>query len=107
MNRGDVWDADIAGGRRPVVIVTRDVVIPLLTRVTVAPVTNTVRGIPSEVPLGREEGLEGDRVANCDNLATIPKHSLRRRRGDLGPESLEKLSRALSVAFEITHVSEA
>lgn len=103
MNRGDVWDADLAGGRRPVVIVTRDVVIPLLTRVTVAPVTNTVRGIPSEVPLGPGEALERDCVANCDNLATIPKDSLRRRRGELGPESLQELSRALSVALEISH----
>lgn len=103
MNRGDVWDADLAGGRRPVVIVTRDVVIPLLARVTVAPVTNTVRGIPSEVPLGRGEGLGRDCVANCDNLATIPKDSLRSRRGELGPASLQELGRALSVALEISH----
>lgn len=56
---GSVWQADLGGGngRRPVIAVTRDVAIPYLTNVTVVPVTSTVRGIPTEVPLGTEEGL--------------------------------------------------
>jgi mRNA interferase MazF len=61
-----VWWADLEKVR-PVVILTRARVAARLTRVLVAPVTSTVRGIPTEVPLGAAEGVEPGSVANLDN----------------------------------------
>jgi len=83
------------------VIVTRDVAIPLLANITVAAVTGTVRGLPTEVPLGREHGLARECVVNCDNLFTIPKSVLGRRRGELDPESLAHLRTALLIALDL------
>ncbi len=102
MNRGDVYDVDaIPGGPHPVVIATRDVAIPVLSNVTVAMVTRTVRGIRTEVPLGPDQGLDTDCVVNCDNLFTVPKRSLGRRRGTLGPDRLRLFNDALRVALEL------
>ena len=63
-------------GRRPVCIVTRDAAIGVLTNLTVAPITSTIRGILSEVPVGALEGLPENSVIACDNLLTIPKATL-------------------------------
>jgi mRNA interferase MazF len=83
------------------VIVTRDVAIPFLANITVAGVTGTVRGLPTEVPVGKGQGLEGDCVVNCDNLFTIPKSAIGRRRGELDPESLARLREALLIALDL------
>jgi mRNA interferase MazF len=83
------------------VIVTRDGAIPVLANVTVAAVTATIRDLPTEVPLGEDDGLARDSVVNCDNLFTVPKSSLGRRRGILGPESLERLRRGLLIALDL------
>ncbi len=80
-------------------IVTRDHAIPLLANVTVATITSTVRGLVTEVPVGKEHGLTRECVINCDNLFTIPKSALGRRRGELDPESLERLRSALTIAL--------
>ena len=83
------------------VIVTRDRAIPVLANVTVAAVTGTMRGLPTEVPLGPTHGLARECVANCDNLFTIPKRSLADRRGELDAEALERLSAALRIALDL------
>lgn len=83
------------------VIVTRDVAIPYLASVVVALVTSTVRGIPAEVPLGPADGLDYDCVINCDNLFTVPKRELRRRRGTLGPAAIDQLADALRIALDL------
>lgn len=101
MNRGDVYDVEVPGGPHPAVIVTRDRAIPVLRNVCVAVVTSTLRDIPTEVPLGREHGLSHDCAANCDNLFTIPKDSLARRRGRLGIEEVERLNEALAIALDL------
>lgn len=103
LHRGSVWIAELPEpiGRRPVVILTRDVAIPHLTNVTVSLVTRTVRGVPSEVPLGPEEGLHHECVANCDNIHTVPQRWLARRVGSLGPEKLQGLRRAVQVALDV------
>jgi mRNA interferase MazF len=101
LNRGEVRDADLPSGRRPVVILTRARAIPLLTNVTVATVTGTVRGLPTEVPVGPEHGLARDSVINCDNLFTMPKRLIGRLRGDLDPVALNRLREALRIALEI------
>jgi mRNA interferase MazF len=72
MSRGDVCWADLpVDGRRPVVVITRDEAIPRLTRVLVAPVTRTIRGIDGEVVLGPEDGLGKESVANLYNVQVI------------------------------------
>lgn len=82
-------------------MITRDRAIPLLANVTVVGITGTIRGLPTEVPLGPEHGLARQCVANCDNLFTIPKRALGRRRGELDPESLARLRTALRIALEL------
>jgi len=72
-----------------------------LANVTVAAVTGTIRGLPTEVALGREHGLAWECVANCDNLFTIPKQALRRRRGELDPDSVARLRTALMIALDL------
>jgi mRNA interferase MazF len=102
VNRGDVYDVESPGGRHPAVIVTRDRAIPHLRNVCVVAVTSTVRDLPTEVPLGREQGLARACVANCDNLFAVPKGALSRRRGALGPEELFRLNAALRIALDLT-----
>jgi mRNA interferase MazF len=101
VNRGDVYDADLPGGRRPVVILTRNWAIPVLTSVTLAGITSRIRGLPTEVPVGQNHGLDGESVVNCDTIFTAPKSSLRRRRGELDPESLDRLRSALLLALDL------
>jgi len=57
---------------RPVLILTREVVRPYLSRVTVAPITSTIRGLSTEVPVGSANGLDQDGVVSCDNIITVP-----------------------------------
>lgn len=77
--QGEIWWAETEHKRRPVLVVTRSEAIPVLTTVVVAPVTRTVRGIPTEIPLGQADGLHRDCAANFDNLQPIPKVLLAER----------------------------
>ena len=70
--------------RRPVLVVSRDEVIPVLNNVVVAPVTSTIRDIPTCVPVGPGEGIDRSSVAAFDNLAAMPKSVLTQRLGQLG-----------------------
>lgn len=100
VNRGDVFDVDLpALGPHPAVVVTRQEAIPVRTNVTVVLVTSSILEHPSEVPLNSEVGLEHASVANCDELYTIPKRALGRRRGELRFEELRALDRALSISL--------
>ncbi len=81
--QGDVWWAEAEDRRRPVLVCTRSEVIPVLRTVVVAPVTRTVRGIPSELSLGREEGLGVECAASFDGLQTVPRTALTQRIGAL------------------------
>jgi mRNA interferase MazF len=95
-----VWDAELPGaGSHPVVILTRDVAIPHLSGIACAIVTSTIRGLPSEVQVGAESGLDHDSVVNCDNTYTLRRQRLTRQRRALGPELIRRLNTALSVAF--------
>jgi mRNA interferase MazF len=104
VQRGEIYLVTLPEpvGHRPVLLVTRTPAIAVRTAVTVAPVTRTVRGIASEVPLGRSHGLRARSVANCDSLQTIPKDLLRRRPlGRLTAGELPALDRALRFALGI------
>jgi len=78
MNQGDVyWYTFRAPDkRRPVLILTRNSAISFLTGMTIAPITSTIRGIPSEVVLTVTDGLFNDCAANCDNIQTVQKANL-------------------------------
>lgn len=86
---------------RPVLILTRGVVRPHLNRVTVAPITSTVRGLSTEVPVGAANGLDHDSVVSCDNLVTVPVSTLGRHLGYLLPSQEPDLSAAIRAAFEL------
>ncbi|CAN5730219.1 type II toxin-antitoxin system PemK/MazF family toxin [soil metagenome] len=84
--RGEIWWMEAADDKsRPVLIVSRDAANEAMRRVVVALVTRTVRPAPSQLPLGRSEGLYVDSVANFDDLMSVPKSLLVRRLGSLGP----------------------
>lgn len=86
---------------RPVLILTREVVIPYLTRVTVAPITSTVRGLSTEVPIGPANGLDHPSVISCDNITTVPKTALTRQIGYLLPAQETALANAIRAAFDL------
>ncbi|MBW3645769.1 MAG: type II toxin-antitoxin system PemK/MazF family toxin [Actinobacteria bacterium] len=81
--------------RRPVLVVTRDEAIPVLNNIVVAPVTSTVRDIPTCIPVGAHEGVDHDSVATFDNLAAVPKSVLTRRLGELGAGARRRICDAL------------
>lgn len=81
--------------RRPVLIVSRDEVIPVVTNVVVAPVTSTIRAIPTCIPVGPDQGIDHDSVASFDNLAAVPKSALTLRLGDLGAGGRRQICSAL------------
>ena len=86
---------------RPVLILTRELVRPHLARVTVAPITTTVRGLSTEVVVGPDNGLEHASVVSCDNVLTIPTAALGRQIGRLLPEQEPALTAALHAAFDL------
>lgn len=73
MRRGEVWWAELPPpvGNRPVLVLTRDSVVNTIGAVVVALVTRTVRELPTEVVLGRRQGLPVRCVANLDNVLTV------------------------------------
>jgi mRNA interferase MazF len=81
--------------RRPVLVVSRNEVIPVLNNVVVAPVTSTIRDIPTCIPLGADQGIDRESVATFDNLAAVPKSVLTRRLGELGVDGRRRMCEAL------------
>ena len=81
--------------RRPVLVISHDEVIPVLNNVVVAPVTSTVRSIPTCIPVGVDEGIDHDSVATFDYLAAVPKSVLTTRLGSLGVNGRLQICRAL------------
>lgn len=88
---------------RPVLVLTREIVRPHLNRVTVAPITSTIRGLSTEVPVGRVNGLDHDSVVSCDNVVTIPKSTLVRHVGFLLPGQEQDLAEAIRAAFDLDY----
>ncbi len=82
-------------------ILTRDLVRPHLARVTVAPITTTIRGLSTEVPLGPANGLDHECVVSCDNIVTVPTTALGRQLGYLLPAQEAALAAAIRAAFDL------
>ncbi len=93
--QGDMWWAEAEDKRRPVLVVTHPQAVRVLTSIVVAPITRTVRGIPTEIGLGVEEGLPGPCAASFDNLQPVRRSSLSERVGSLLDRQI-KICRALS-----------
>jgi mRNA interferase MazF len=99
--RGEVWwleDQQI--GRRPVLVLTRNSVIDVLSGVVVAPVTRTVRNIDSEIVLDVEDGFPERCAATFDNLRTVPKAMLTSKMEELPSGRLFEMCRALNFALD-------
>lgn len=100
-HRGEIWWADVPGDkRRPVLILTRERFIDRLDNVLVAPVTTRIRAIPTEVPLGVEDGLPRPCAANFDNLFTLAKGRLTDPIARLGADRLAEVCRAYRFAAD-------
>jgi mRNA-degrading endonuclease toxin of MazEF toxin-antitoxin module len=99
IDRGDVWDVDLGPVVRPVVVVTRQTAIPVLSRLNCVAVTGTLRGHVAEVTLSGEHGLEEPSVANCDWVINVAKDRFVRRRGELDPFTTRRLNAALVLAL--------
>ena len=99
VTRGEVWWVQRPGeGRRPHLILTRDTAIPLLTSLLAAPATRTVRGIPTEVELGPDDGMPDHCVVSLDNVRTIARDAFVERICTLDPERMASVCRALGIA---------
>ncbi len=101
MRRGEVWwYEDPRAGRRPFLILTRDAAIPVLNQVLAVPATRTIRGIPTEVLLGPDDGVPADCVLTLDNLTVIRPALCTERITVLEPERLGEVCAALRVAVD-------
>jgi mRNA interferase MazF len=86
---------------RPVLILTREQVRPYLNAITIAPITSTVRGLSTEVPVGRINGLDRESVVSCDNITTVPRAALGRHLGYLHPGQERALAQAIAAAYDL------
>jgi mRNA interferase MazF len=88
---------------RPVLVLTRRSALGYLARVTVAPITSTIRGVPSEVALGIEDGMKQPCAVNLHNVVTIAKDGVGGRLAQLGPDRMRQVCAALAFALECGH----
>lgn len=87
--------------KRPVVILTRNSILEYLGEVTVAPVTSTIRDIPSEVLLSKEDGMQNDCAINCDHLQTVSKANIGALITTLSKEKLFEICNAILFALNL------
>lgn len=101
MNRGDVcWYTFKAPDKqRPVLVLTRNSAIAVLNSVTIAPITSTIRNIPTEVVLTRDDGLPSTCAANFDNIQTVPKSNVGDRIARLTAQRMREAAAAVSFAL--------
>ncbi|MGN6189927.1 MAG: type II toxin-antitoxin system PemK/MazF family toxin [Conexibacter sp.] len=86
---------------RPVLVLTRELVRPHMAAVTIAPITTTVRGLSTEVPVDSANGLSRPSVVSCDNITTVPSSALGEQIGVLLDRQEHALSYAIRAAFDL------
>jgi len=103
MNRGEIrwYKFNPPDKRRPVLILTRDSVLEYLGEVTIAPITSTIRNIPSEVLLSKEDGMPRDCAINCDHIQTVSKAKIGPQIATLSPEKLKQVRKAIIFALNL------
>jgi mRNA interferase MazF len=99
--RGEIWQFSFGrpDRKRPVLVLTRQDMIGRLRTVTVAPLTSTIRGVPSEVVVGTEVGLKRPSAVNLHNVATVPMDGLRNYVGTVSVDVLDRVRAALLFAL--------
>lgn len=102
MKRGEVrwYKFKYPDKKRPVVVLTRNSVLEYLGEATVAPITSTIRDIPSEVLLSRQDGMQTDCAINCDHLQTVSKSSIGALITTLSREKLGELRKAIDFSLD-------
>ncbi|MDB4957044.1 MAG: PemK-like protein [Myxococcales bacterium] len=100
VNRGEIWlyTFDAPDKRRPVIVISRQVLLDVTHSAIVVPITSQRRGAPTEVDLGIEDGLKGASCANAANIQTVSKARLTRYVGSVRREKLNQLCEALAIA---------
>jgi mRNA interferase MazF len=99
--RGEVWWGEIEEvGRRPFLVMTRSAAIPVLHNLLAAPVTRTVRHLPTELELGPDDGMPAECAASFDNLRLVPKSYLVERVCVLDPIRMIEACGALRAAVD-------
>ena len=103
MKRGEIrwYRFGAPDKRRPVVILTRDSILEYIGEVTVVPVTSTVRDIPSEVLLSREDGMKKDCAINCDHIQTVSQRKVGALITALTRKKLEEVRKAILFALDL------
>ncbi|TAJ08744.1 MAG: type II toxin-antitoxin system PemK/MazF family toxin [Nitrospirae bacterium] len=103
MRRGEVrwYKFSLPDKRRPVVILTRDSALDFLGEVTVAPVTSTVRDIPSEIALGEEDGMPRACAVNLDHIQTVSKGKIGALITTLSTDRMAQVRQALRFALAL------
>ncbi|MCP4629184.1 MAG: type II toxin-antitoxin system PemK/MazF family toxin [bacterium] len=103
MKHGDIrWYKFVRPDKkRPVLILTRDSVLEYLNEVTIAPITSTVRNIPSELFLTKADGMPRDCAVNCDHLQTVPKGKIGPLITSLLPAKMVDVGQAICFALDI------
>jgi len=103
MKRGEIrwYKFKSPDKRRPVVILTRDSILEYLGEVTIAPITSTIRDIPSEVLLTQEDSMRKNCVINCDHIQTVSKSKIGSAITTLSQDKLKKLSKAIWFALNL------
>lgn len=103
MKRGEVrwYKFKSPNKNRPVVILTRDSILEYLGEVTIAPVTSTIRDIPSEVLLSQQDGMYNDCAINCDHIQTVSKSKIGNLITTLSKEKLSAIRNAICFALNL------
>lgn len=103
MTRGEIRWYSFAqpDKKRPVLILTRDSILGVLAEVTIAPITRTVRDIPSEVLLTEADGMKSDCAVNCDHIQTVTASKIGARITRLSVGKLDAVSQAISFALAL------
>ncbi len=103
MKRGEIrwYKFKSPDKKRPVLILTRDSILEYLEEVTIAPITSTVRDIPSEVSLSRHEGMKRDCAINLDHIQTVSKGKIGSLITAISQEKLKQVRYAISFALDL------
>jgi mRNA interferase MazF len=99
MRRGELWLADVGQKPRPVLVLTRDEVLDVRARVTVAEVTTQARGLAVEVRIDADAGIDEVSVVDCDGLHTVSQRRLTQRLGIVDDDTLDEVCGAIAIAL--------
>ena len=101
MNRGDVWQLDFGGraGKRPALILTRQSVIPYLNKLTVAEITASGKGYPTEIAIGQKANLSKESYVQVDNIQTVAKDHFVKYLGALDARTMRTIGQKIILAL--------